>query len=121
MTRDMIKMISKNKKEAAKLVRYANPKSRIYLSIDEIKEIMTRNIPYSGNESRPVITDVKITNYIKNDLIKAAYFRVTLENGKIWELSAIQDLKGQTAEEKERDKTASYPSGLFNIFHRQIA
>jgi hypothetical protein len=53
-------------------------------------------------------------------VIKCATFKVTLANSKIWEIKTCQFLKGRTPEEREADKTADYPSGLFRFWHKEI-
>lgn len=118
MTRDMMKRIKKNKENAALLVRYANPKSKSKPTEEEVLEILYRHIPYCG--TRPAIKSFTVSRFNRNKIIKCAYFVVELDNGKTYEISAYQDLKGRTPEQKEEDKTAEYPSGLFTIFHTEI-
>lgn len=118
MTRDMQKSIKGNKQRAAELVRYANPKSKNRPSIERITEILSMHVPYCGK--KPAITNFSVMSYHKNSIIKTAYYRVELDNGKAWKITAYQHLKGRTPEEKEADKTATFPSGLFNIFHDEI-
>ena len=118
MTRDMMKRIKKNKENAALLVRYANPKSKSKPTEEEVLEILYRHIPYCG--TRPAIKSFTVSRFNRNKIIKCAYFVVELDNGKTYEISAYQDLKGRTPEQKEEDKTADYPSGLFTIFHTEI-
>lgn len=105
MTRDMIKRIKKNKENAALLVRYANPKSKSKPTEEEVLEILYRHIPYCGT-IRPVIKSFTVSRFNRNKIIKCAYFVVELDNGKTYEISAYQDLKGRTPEQKEEDKTA---------------
>jgi len=118
MDREMQIMIKNSKQTAAELVSYANPKSRKRPSIERVKEILSGRVPYRGE--KPVITNVSITEYGKNILLKWAYFKVETADGKVWKITAYQHLKGRTQEEKETDKTATFPSGLFNIFHAEI-
>ena len=53
-------------------------------------------------------------------MIETAYFRVDTADGKAFKITACKNLKGRTPEEKEDDKTAQFPSGLFNVFHDEI-
>lgn len=117
MTKEMQKRIKESKQRAIELVRYANPKSKIRPSIERVTEILSMNIPYCGD--KPVITNISVTEYHKNDIIKSAHFRVEIANGKVFDISAYQHLTGRTQEQKEEDKTATFPSGLFNIFHSE--
>jgi hypothetical protein len=119
MTRETQKAIRESKQRAAILVQYANPKSKIRPSIELVTEILSANIPYLHGD-KPVITTISITKYHKNAIIKSACFRVETTNGKVFEISAYQQLTGRTQKEKEADKTATFPSGLFNIFHSEI-
>lgn len=119
MTREMMKRIREHKAEAALLVRYANPKSKSKPTAKEVLAILYRHIPYCGTV-RPVINSFSVTRFNRNAIIKSAYFVVELDNGKSYEISAYEDLKGRTPEEKEADKTAEFPSGLFTIFHTEI-
>lgn len=118
MTRETMKRIKESKQRAAELVRYANPKSRKRPTMEHITEIMERNIPYCGE--KPVITNIRVMEYHKNSIIETAYFRVDTADGKAFKITACKNLKGRTPEEKEADKTAQFPSGLFNIFHDEI-
>lgn len=118
MTRDTQKRIKESKQRAAELVRYANPKSKNRPAIELVTEILSMNIPY--RTEKPVITGVAVTYYHKNSIIKTARFKVETADGKVFEITAYQHLKGRTPEEKEADKTATFPSGMFNIFHEQI-
>lgn len=119
MTRETMKRIKESKQRAAELVRYANPKSRKRPTMERITEIMERNIPYCGQ--KPIITNISVTEYHKNNIIETAYFRVDTTDGKAFKITAYKNLKGRTPEKKEADKTAEFPSGLFNIFHEEIA
>ena len=119
MTRDTQKLIKKNKQEAAELVRYANPKSKSRPSIDRVMKILLPHIPYCGI-AKPVITKVEVSRYSQNSIIKCAYFRVETADSKAFEISVYQKLTGRKQAEKEADKTATFPSGLFNIFHDEI-
>ena len=118
MTRETQKRIKESKQRAAALVRYANPKSKIRPSLETVTKILLMSIPY--RTIKPVITKVEVIRYSQNPLIKCAYYRVETANGKIFNIDAYQYLKGRTQEEKEADKTATFPSGLFNIFHDEI-
>lgn len=115
----MMKRIKQNKENAALLVRYANPKSKSKPTDEQVLEILYRHIPYCGT-IRPIIKYFTVSRFNRNKIIKSAYFVVELDNGKSYEISAYQDLKGRTPEEKEADKTAEFPSGLFTIFHTEI-
>ncbi len=119
MKKEMLELVKDSKQRAAELVRFANPKSKTRPSIERVIEILLRSIPYC--EEKPVITNFSVTEYHKNSLIKVARFKVETVEGKVFEISAYQHLKGRTQEEKEADKTATFPSGLFNIFHKEIA
>ena len=118
MTKDMQKIIQERKSEAAELVKYANPKSKTRKTVEEITEILSRYIPRCGDS--PFITQLHILDYHKNNIIKTARFIVEVSNGKNYEITAYQDLTGRTQAEKEADKTAMFPSGLFNIFYKEI-
>ena len=118
MTREMMKRIREKKQWAAELVQYANPKSRKRSSIERITELLSMHIPYRGE--KPIITNVSVTEYHKNSIIEIAYFRVDTADGKAFKITACKELKGRTPEEKEADKTATFPGGLFNIFHDEI-
>ena len=121
MTREMLKMVKESKQRAAELVRYANPKSKSKPSIEHITEILTASIPYKYSEGKPVITSFNVTRWNVNHIIRSARFQVETSNGKTWKIDAYEQLKGRTTEEKEYDKTATFPSGLFNIYHSEIA
>lgn len=69
---------------------------------------------------KPVITDISVTEYHKNSIIETAYFKVNTADGRTFEITAYKNLKGRTPEEKEADRTATFPSGLFTIFHGEI-
>jgi hypothetical protein len=118
MTKEMQKQIRENKQKAIILVQYANPKSKIHPSLETVTEILSRNIPYCIE--KPVITSIKVIGYNQNSIIKSARYQVELANGKIFNIDAYQNLTGRTQEEKERDKTETFPSGLFNIFHSEV-
>ena len=118
MTREMQKRIKESKQRAAELVRYANPKSKINPSLEAVTKILLMSIPY--RTIKPVITKVEVIRYSQNPIIKCAYFRVETADDKAFEISVYQYLTGRTKEEKEADKTATFPSGLFNIFHDEI-
>lgn len=120
MTRETMKRIRESKARAALLVRYANPKSKSKPTEKEVLEILSRNIPYCGTV-RPVIEKFTVTEFHRNPIIKTARYIVELDNGKRYKITAYENLKGRTPEEKEADKTATFPSGLFNIFHDEIA
>ena len=115
-------MVTESKQRAAELIRYASPNNGRNMknrpTIERVTEILSGCIPY--NAEKPVISNISVMEYSKNDIIKSAHFRVETENGKAFKISAYQHLKGRTQEEKEADKTATFPSGLFNIFHSEI-
>lgn len=119
MTREMLKRIREHKAEAALLVRYANPKSKSKPTAEEVLAILYRHIPYCGTV-RPIINSFSVDRFNRNAIIKSAYFVVELDNGKRYQISAYENLTGRTPEEKEADKTAKFPSGLFTIFHDEI-
>ncbi|CDC05058.1 unknown [[Clostridium] leptum CAG:27] len=119
MTREMQKAIKERKAEAALLVQYANPKSKSKPTIEQVLEVLKRHIPYCG-PIRPVIEKFTVSEFNRNPIQRSAHFLVELDNGKQWDISVYESLKGRTPEEKEADKTATFPSGLFNIFHDEI-
>lgn len=119
MTREMQKNIKRVKEQAAILVRYANPRSKNKPTFERVKEILSRHIPYCGGVV-PAIVSVEVSEFHRNSIIKSAYFIVTVENGKKYKISAYENLTGRTPEQKEADKTADFPSGLFRIFHDEI-
>lgn len=119
MTREMQKSIKERKAEAALLVRYANPKSKSKPTAGQVLEVLKRHIPYRGTV-RPVITKFTVSEFNRNPIQRSAHFLVELDNGKQWDISAYESLRGRTPEEKEADKSATFPSGLFKIFHDEI-
>lgn len=119
MTREMQKAIKERKAEAALLVRYANPKSKSKPTVEQVLEVLKRHIPYCGT-IRPAIEKFTVTEFNRNPIQRSAHFLVELDNGKQWDISVYENLKGRTPEEKEADKTTTFPSGLFNIFHDEI-
>lgn len=119
MTREMQKAIKERKAEAALLVRYANPKSKSKPTTEQVLEVLKRHIPYCGT-IRPAIEKFAVTEFNRNPIQRSAHFIVELDNGKKWDISVYESLKGRTPEEKEADKTATFPSGLFKIFHDEI-
>lgn len=121
MTREMLKMVKENKQRAAELVRYANPKSKKKPSIESVTEILLASIPYNYSEGKPVIVKFSVIRWNVNRLIRSAKFQIETLNGKTWEIDAYENLTGRTPEEKEADKVATFPSGLFRIFHKEIA
>jgi len=120
MTREMQQLVKKTKLDSAELVRYANPKSKTIPSLERITEILSGNIPYRFCEGKPTITNIRVTEYHRNHIIKTARFKVETSNNRTFEITAYQHLTGRTPEEKEADKTADFPSGLFKIFHKEI-
>ena len=106
MTRDMMKRIKKNKENAALLVRYANPKSKSKPTEEEVLEILYRHIPYCG--TRPAIKSFTVSRFNRNKIIKCAYFVVELDNGKTYEISAYQDLKGRTPKGRGQNRRISF-------------
>ncbi len=125
MTREMQKRVKEKKERAAALVRYAAPKNGRNMkncpTLEEVKAILAQHIPYRFDEGKPIIASVEIAHHSKNTLIEMARFTVELANGKVWEIDAHKLLKDvRTPEEKEADKTATFPSGLFCIFHNEI-
>lgn len=116
----MMKRIKERKLEAKKLVQYANPKSRSKINEAELMEILKKHIPYKFSEGKPEIKNVAIEKFNRNSIIKSAYFIIELSNGAKWKISAYDNLKGRSEEVKERDKNATFPSGLFRIFHDEI-
>ena len=119
MTRQMQRRIRQVKEVSAILVRYANPRSKRRPTYEQVKEILSRHIPYSGGMV-PSIVSFEISQFNRNAIIKSARFIVTVENGKKYEITAYEELTGRTPEQKEADKNAEFPSGLFRIFHDEI-
>lgn len=119
MTREMMKRIRRAKEESSLLVRYANPKSKCKPTEEQVLSILYHHIPCCG-AIRPIIKKFTVYNFSRNSLLKSAYFIVELDNGKSYKISAYENLKGRTPEQKEADKTATFPSGLFTIFHDEI-
>ena len=119
MTREMQRRIREVKEASAILVRYANPRSKKRPAYEQVKEILSRHIPYSGGMV-PGIVSFEISQFNSNAIIKSAHFIVAVENGKKYKISAYEDLTGRTPEQKEEDKKAQFPSGLFRIFHDEI-
>jgi len=122
MTREMQRRIRENKQEAVELIRYAAPQNGRTLkncpSVGSVTKILEKHVLYNGE--KPVITNIEIIDYSKNDIIKSAHFRVKTAEGRTFKITAYQELKGRTQEQKEYDKTAMFPSGLFNVFHDEI-
>lgn len=118
MTRDTMKRIKESKQRAAELIRYANPRSKSEPTAERVEELLLTHIPY--RTERPTITSFEVTRYNVNRLIRSARFLVETSDGKTWEIDAYEHLKGRTPEEKEADKVATFPSGLFNVFHSEI-
>lgn len=119
MTREMMNNIKRAKEQAKLLVRYANPKSKSKPTEQQVLEILHRHIPYCV-AVRHAIEKFTVSRFSRNEIIRSAYFIVELDNGEKYEISAYENLKGRTLEEREADKTANYPSGLFTIFHSKI-
>lgn len=119
MTRAMQMLIRENKEKAALLVRYANPKSKSKPTVEQVFEIFKRQIPYRGT-ALPVIEKFTVSKFNRNPIQRSAHFIVELDNGKKWEISAYERLRGRTPREKEADKTATFPSGLFTIFTKEL-
>jgi hypothetical protein len=118
MTREQQKSIKLRKQESQLLVRYANPKSSNKPQIEIVTEILQCHIPYCAE--RPIITRFTVTEFHRNSIIRVARYKVDTLSGQSWEISAYEDLKGRTPEQKEEDKNATFPSGLFKIFHSLI-
>lgn len=118
MKKEMIKQVKRAKENAAILVRYANPKSKSKPTEEQVLSILYRHIPYGT--VRPTIKNFTVARFSRNRIIRCAYFVVELDNGKKYKISAYEDLKGRTPEQKEEDKTAQFPSGLFTIFHEEM-
>jgi hypothetical protein len=122
MNREMQRTIRERKQEATDLIKYALPQNGRNMAScptkERVTEILSKNIPYCGE--KPVITNINVIEFHKNDIIRSAYFKVETSNGKVFKISAYQNLKGRTPEQKEADKTETFPSGLFTIFHDEI-
>jgi len=119
MKRDMLQLVAETKRKANKLIRYANPRSKARPTIEEVKKIIQRNIPYKRSGARPVIEEIIVREYHKNPIQKSAHFFVITDIG-IFEISVYERIGAQPAEEKECDKTETFPSGLFKIFSNLI-
>lgn len=119
MKMEMLKRVKEVRQEAAELVRYANPRSRIRPTYEWVVEKMVRHIPY-GCGARPVIKSVTVKSYECNRIIKTARFLVETESRGTWEITAYEDRVARTPAEREADKEASFPSGLFKIFHDKV-
>lgn len=119
MTRETQRLIKQNKEEADQLIRWANPRSKTHPRFNEVIQILQRHIPYYGIV-KPVVVDLMVKSYNINKIQKSAHFIVRLEDHREFDISVYQNLVGRTPEEKESDKTADFPSGLFNIFHDEI-
>ena len=102
---------------AESLVRYANHKSRVKPSEEWVREVLSSHLPFSW---KTTIAEFKVTEYGRNEIIKTARFSAITQCGKAVAFTAYQDLKGRTPEEKEHDKTAMFPSGLFKIFRHEV-
>lgn len=121
MTRSMQRLIKEKKEERAKLIQLANPRSRKRISEAEAIQILKRHIPYisyAGTSNE--IEKFEIKSYNKNSIQKSARFIVYTKDERIFEISVYQSLRPQSKEEKEADRTATFPSGLFGIYHDQI-
>ena len=119
MTREMQALVKRAKEQAAVLVRYANPRSKSKPTLEQVKNILARHIPYC-NGVVPAIVSCEVSEFHRNSIIRSAYFIVAVENGKKYEISAYENLTGRTPEQREADKTDEFPSGLFTIFHDEI-
>lgn len=86
---------------------------------EQVLEVLYRHIPYAGTV-RPTIKSFTVSEFNRNAIIRSARFIVDLDNGKSYKITAYEDLKGRTPEQREADKTAQFPSGLFTIFHDEI-
>ena len=104
MTREMQALVKRAKEQAAVLV---------------VKNILARHIPYC-NGVVPAIVSCEVSEFHRNSIIRSACFIVAVENGKKYEISAYEHLTGRTPEQREADKTAEFPSGLFTIFRDEI-
>ena len=121
MTREKQAFIRQHKANAATLIRYANPKSRKKPTLEEVRAILNRQIPFVPLTEKPTITSITVTGYSKNSIIKSARFEIQLDNGKMYKITAFEDVKDvRTQEEKELDRLADYPSGMFKIFRDEI-
>ena len=122
MKREIQKLVKERKQEAIDLIRYASIKNGRNMknrpTIEHVTEILSQKFPYHGE--KPSITNISVMGYHKNSIIKTAYFRIDLSDGRSFKITAYQHLKGRTQEEREADKTATFPSGLFNCFHDEI-
>ena len=122
MQKVIISKIAAIKKEAAELVRFANPKTRAKTmpTVTRVFEILEKKIPYRSSEKRPAIMSIKDTKYHANKIQKSATIIVEASDGKTYEFTAYQSLIPQSQEEREADKKAAFPRGLFKIFRKVV-
>lgn len=81
MTREMQALVKRAKEQAAVLVRYANPRSKSKPTLDQVKNILSRHIPYCDGVV-PAIVSCEVSEFHRNSIIRSAYFIVAVENGK---------------------------------------
>lgn len=119
MTREMQARIREVTKEAKALVDFANPKARTKINPLYVKWLLSRHIPYAAT-NKPEILDFERILFTSNSLVSHVEYRVKTVNNGTWQIDAYYDKKGRTPEQKQDDKTAMFPSGLFKIFHTRM-
>ena len=117
-TQETMKMVKERKQQAAELIRFANPKSRIRPSVERVIQVVSGKIPYKT--SIPCVTSVTATYYSKNSLIETARLRVETAFHGAWEVTAYKNLVGRSEQERQADSVADFPSGLFKVFADKI-
>jgi hypothetical protein len=114
-----MRLCKKYREEAKTLVKYANPLSRTKPADERVLTILKKKIPHGFGE-QVIIEHFDVVEFSRNRLIKCARFNVYLDNGKVWEITAYERLVGRTLEEREEDKTRTFPSDFFNTFYTDI-
>lgn len=119
MTREMQARIREVTKEAKALVDFANPKARTKINPLYVKWLLSRHIPYAAT-NKPEVMEFDCIRFTSNPLVSVAEYRVKTINNGTWQIAAYYDKTGRTPEQKQDDKTAMFPSGLFKIFHTRL-
>ena len=66
MTREMQALVKRAKEQAAVLVRYANPRSKSKPTLEQVKNILARHIPYC-NGVVPAIVSCEVSEFHHNE------------------------------------------------------